>query len=124
VYFGGNSFQNLRFRLNVRAVDADDHPAASLLSHDVQFTVAAGATGWQHINLKPYDVNVAQHERVAITIEWLDGTPTEKRDWYTLTIPAALSATHRMVFRDKSEDGWKVQTVNLSLYVTARSPTG
>lgn len=122
VYIGGNTFQNLRFRLNVRALDAEDHPAASLLSQDVQFAVAAGATGWQHIDLKPYQVNVGQQERVAVTVEWLDGNPTEKKEWYMLTIPAALSATHRMVFRDKSEDTWKVQPVNLSLYVTARSP--
>lgn len=124
VYIGSNTFQNLRFRLNVRALDAEDHPAASLLAQDVQFTVATGATGWQHINLKPYDVYVGQHERIAITIEWLDGAPSEKKEWYSLTIPAALSATHRMVFRDKSEDTWKVQPVNLSLYITARSPRG
>jgi hypothetical protein len=124
VYIGSNTFQNLGFRLNVRALDAEDHPATSLLTQDVQFAVAAGATGWQHIDLKPYGVNVGQQERIAITIEWLDGIPTEKKDWYSLTVPAALSATHRMVFRDKSEDAWKVQPVNLSLYVTARSPKG
>lgn len=124
VFIGGNTFQNLRFRLNVRALDAEDHPATSLLTQDVQFTVGAGATGWQHIDLQPYTVNVGQHGRVAVTVEWLEGSPTEKKEWYILTIPAALSATHRMVFRDKSEDTWKVQPVNLSLYVTARSPRG
>jgi hypothetical protein len=124
VHFGQNDFKNLRFRLNVRALDAQDHPAASLLTRDILFTVANHATGWQHINLKPYEVNVAQQKRVAITLEWLGGAPDVKKDWYCLTIPAALSTTHRMVFRDKPEDQWKVQPVNVSLYVTALSPKG
>lgn len=62
----------LRFRLNRRALDAKDHPAQSLLTRDVLFTVPDDAGGWQHIDLKPYDVNVAEHKRVAVTIEWLD----------------------------------------------------
>jgi len=126
VYFGQRNYKNLRFRLNVRTLDAQDHPAASLLTQDVQFTVPDDATGWQHINLKPYDVSVGNNKRVAVTIEWLDGLETrdraDKNQWNVLLIPAALSATHRMVFRDKSEDQWHVQAVNLSLYVTAASP--
>jgi hypothetical protein len=126
VYFGQRNYKNLRFRLNVRTLDADDHPAASLLTQDVQFTVPDETHGWQHIDLKPYNVCVGNNKRVAVTIEWLDGLETRDRDdenqWNVLLIPAALSATHRMVFRDKSEDKWHVQAVNLSLYVTEASP--
>lgn len=121
-YIGQNNFKNLKFRLNVRALDADDHPAAALLTRDVVFDVPNAASGWQHIDLRPYDVNVGPHARVAVTLEWLDGAPNTPAEWSGLLVPAALSATHRMVFRDKSEDQWKVQPVNLSLYVTALSP--
>ena len=55
-------------------------------------------------------------------LEWLGGVPDGQRSWYCLMVPAAMSATHRMVFRDKSEDQWKVQPLNLSLYVTTLSP--
>lgn len=122
-YIGRNNFKDLKFRLNVRALDALDHPAEALLTQDVIITVATQAQGWQHIDLRPYNVNVSNRARVAVTLEWLDGAPVKPEEWSGLLIPAALSATHRMVFRDKSEDQWKVQPVNLSLYVTALSPT-
>ena len=35
-YIGPSNFKNVRFCLNVRALDAEDHPAASLLPRDVQ----------------------------------------------------------------------------------------
>jgi hypothetical protein len=122
VYIRQKSFRHLRFRLNVRALDSQDHPAASLLTQDVQFAVADSTASWQHLDLKPYNINVGPQSRIAVTLEWLDGTPTKQEDWYSVSIPAALSATHRMVFRDKSEDQWKVQPINLSLYITTVSP--
>jgi hypothetical protein len=119
-------YQGLRFRLNVRAVDADNHPAASLLTQDVQFTVPDSINGWQHIDLRPYNVNVGTEQRVAVTIEWLEGQPKPGRstwhNWPSVVIPGALSATHHMVHRHKSEDAWQVQPVNLSLYITTASP--
>ena len=121
-YVGQNNFKNVRFRLNVRALDAEDHPAASLLTRDVQVAVPNRTTGWQHIDLKQYDVKVGPNKRVAVTLEWLDGVPDGQRSWYCLMVPAAMSATHRMIFRDKSEDQWKMQPLNLSLYVTTLSP--
>lgn len=122
VYIRQQSFKHLRFRLNVRALDGQGHPAASLLTQDVQFAVADSTASWQHLDLKPYNINVGPQHRIAVTLEWLDGTPTKQQDWYSVSIPAALSATHRMVFRDKSEDQWKVQPINLSLYITTVSP--
>lgn len=122
VYLRQRSFRHLRFRLNVRALDSQDHPAASLLTQDVQFAVADSTASWQHLDLKPYNINVGPQSRIAVTLEWLDGAPVKQQDWYSVTIPAALSATHRMVFRDKSEDQWKVQPINLSLYITTVSP--
>jgi len=122
VYLKQSSFQHLRFRLNVRALDSQDHPAASLLTQDVQFAVADSTASWQHLDLKPYNINVGPHNHIAVTLEWLDGAPAKQQDWYSVSIPAALSATHRMVFRDKSEDEWKVQPINLSLYITTVSP--
>lgn len=122
VYLRQKSFRHLRFRLNVRTLDSQDHPAASLLTQDVQFTVADSTASWQHLDLKPYNINVGPQSRIAVTLEWLDGAPVKQQDWYSVTIPAALSATHRMVFRDKSEDQWKVQPINLSLYITTASP--
>lgn len=121
-YMGRNHFTGVKFRLNVRALDADDHPAEALLTRDVVLGIADDASGWQHIDLKPYEVNVGPHNRVAVTLEWVAGSQTNSEEWASLLVPAALSATHRMVFRDKSEDQWKVQPVNLSLYVTALSP--
>jgi hypothetical protein len=122
VYLKQNSFRHLRFRLNVRALDSQDHPAASLLTQDVQFAVADSTASWQHLDLKPYNINVGPQNRIAVTLEWLDGAPAKQQTWYSVSIPAALSATHRMVFRDKSEDQWKVQPINLSLYITTVSP--
>ncbi|MGI4832266.1 MAG: carboxypeptidase-like regulatory domain-containing protein [Janthinobacterium lividum] len=122
VYIRQSSFQHLRFRLNVRALDSQDHPAASLLTQDVQFAVADSTASWRHLDLKPYNINVGPQNRIAVTLEWLDGTPTKQQDWYSVSIPAAPSATHRLVLRDKSEDQWKVQPLNLSLYITTVSP--
>ncbi|WP_158023073.1 carboxypeptidase-like regulatory domain-containing protein [Hymenobacter coccineus] len=127
VFISQSRFQGVRFRLNVRAVDADNHPAASLLTQDVQFTVPDSARGWQHIDLRPYNVNVGAEARVAVTLEWLAGQPTPGkpttwRDWPSVLVPAAFSATHRLVFRHKPEDAWQVQPVNLSLYITTASP--
>jgi hypothetical protein len=122
VYLKQSSFRHLRFRLNVRVLDSQDHPAASLLTQDIQFAVADSTASWQHLDLKPYNINVGPQNRIAVTLEWLDGAPAKQQEWYSVSIPAALSATHRMVFRDKSEDQWKVQPINLSLYITTASP--
>ena len=127
VFISQSRFQGVRFRLNVRAVDTDNHPAASLLTQDVQFAVPDSARGWQHIDLRPYNVNVGAEARVAVTLEWLAGQPKPGKpatwhDWPSVAIPAAFSATHRLVFRHKSEDAWQVQPVSLSLYITTVSP--
>lgn len=121
-YIKHNNFRDLRFRLNVRTLDADGLPTTSLLTRDVQVSVADGATGWQHIDLKPYDVQVGNNQRVIVTLEWLQGNPDTTRDWYLLTIPGPMSPLHRFMFRDKSEDRWTTMLMNLSLYVTALSP--
>ncbi|MGY2134819.1 carboxypeptidase-like regulatory domain-containing protein [Hymenobacter sp. HD11105] len=123
-YIQHNHFRDLLFRLNVRALDAKGHPSHSLLTRDVLVSVANGATGWQHIDLKPFDVQIGNHERVAVTLEWLQGTPDAQRDWYLLTIPGPMSPLHRAMYRDKSEDRWTTLPANLSLYVTALSPRG
>ncbi|QIL74623.1 hypothetical protein [Hymenobacter sp. HDW8] len=120
-YIRHNHFRDLRFRLNVRALDDNDQPTTSLLTRDVQFGVADGATGWQHIDLKPYDVQVGNNQRVIVTLEWLQGRPDSKHDWYLLTIPGPISPLHRTMFRDKSEDRWITMPASLSMYVTALS---
>ncbi|NML64632.1 carboxypeptidase-like regulatory domain-containing protein [Hymenobacter sp. RP-2-7] len=127
VFISQYRFQRVRFRLNVRAVDADNHPAASLLTQDVQLALSDSARGWQHIDLRPYNVNVGAAKRVAVTLEWLagqprPGKPATWRDWPGVVMPAAFSATHHLVFRHKSEDNWQVHLANLSLYITTVSP--
>ncbi|WP_171025464.1 carboxypeptidase-like regulatory domain-containing protein [Hymenobacter jeollabukensis] len=123
-FVGNNSFRGVRLRLNVRALDADDQPAASLLTQDIHYQLPDGAKGWQHLDLRPYHVQTGQHEHVAVTLEWLDGTPDPSRDWQVLLMPAPLNPLHRMVYRDKSADQWRSLRASLSLYVTAVSPRG
>lgn len=123
VFISQSRFSGVRFRLNVRTVDAASHPAASLLTQDVQFTVPDSTSGWQHIDLRPYNVNVGPAGRVAVTLEWLAGHPTPGKpatwhDWPSVVIPATFSATHHLVFRHKPEDSWQVHAANLSLYIT------
>ncbi|OON70007.1 hypothetical protein [Hymenobacter sp. CRA2] len=121
-YVGNNSFRGVRLRLNVRALDADDNPAASLLTQDIHYQLPDGAKGWQHLDLRPYRVQTGQNDRVAVTLEWIDGAPDPARDWQVLLMPAPLNPLHRMVYRDKSADQWHSLRASLSLYVTAVSP--
>lgn len=121
-FIGNNSFRRVRLRLNVRALDADDQPAASLLTQDIHYQLPDGAKGWQHLDLRPYHVQTGQHERVAVTLEWIDGAPDPSRDWQVLLMPAPLNPLHRMVYRDKSASEWRSLRASLSLYVTAVSP--
>ena len=127
VFISQSRFEGVRFRLNVRTVDAANHPAASLLTQDVQLAVPDSARGWQHLDLRPYHVRVGAATRVAVTLEWLAGQPKPGKpatwhDWPSVVIPATFSATHHLVFRHKPEDSWQVQPANLNLYITTASP--
>ncbi|UYZ60324.1 carboxypeptidase-like regulatory domain-containing protein [Hymenobacter latericus] len=121
-YIGENTFRSVRLRLNVRSLDADDNPAASLLTQDVHYVLPDNAKGWQHLDLRPYHIATGNHNRVAVTLEWLEGSPDPQRPWQSLLMPAPLGPLHRMVYRDKSADKWHSLRASLSLYVTAASP--
>ncbi|KUG07708.1 carboxypeptidase-like regulatory domain-containing protein [Solirubrum puertoriconensis] len=122
-YIGQNTFRGVRLRLNVRALDTNENPTTSLLTQDVHYVLPDDAKGWQHLDLRPYHIATGNHNRVAVTLEWLEGMPDPQRSWQTLLMPAPLGPMHRMVYRDKSADEWHSLRASLSLYVTAASPT-
>ncbi len=114
-----NEFRKLKLRLNIYDVK-EGFPDSLLLSDNLIFTLEDGATGWQSIDLAPYDLYLREElGEVAITLQWLESEKATA-DSKFFSIPASKSPFHTIYSRDKAMDSWKLGTGRLSMYVDAR----
>jgi len=120
LYIESNSFQEVRLRLLFYTV-RDGRPAELLLPADIQFTIPNQYAGWFTVDLRPYNLQLIKHQKIAVAMQWLssEGT-TATRQWFGIpaVFPAAL---HRVFSRDKSQAEWRSYPCQPSLYLTVQS---
>lgn len=117
VYMNDNDFTAIKFRLNIYEV-VNGLPGSSLLQEAVNFEVTGKNPGWVKVDLEKYKIHVENHDKIAVTVQWLESVKTNEKSRF-LSIPAAVSPIHTAVTRDKSTEDWKRSAMYLSMYLNA-----
>lgn len=113
-----NQFKSLKFRINIYEIE-DDLPGSLIISDNIIFELKDEISGWQSIDLDPYNVYVDKEvKEFLISIQWLE-SEKETKDSKFFAIPASTSPLHKIYYREKAMDEWKVQMGSLSMYVDA-----
>lgn len=115
VYLATNTYQQLRFRLNLYTLE-QGRPGRALLSQDVQLTCTDKQRGWLTVDLSSYGIKL-EAQPVVATIQWLQSEKTEPWDKY-FSIPVTRQNKHQMVERENSQAIWTVSAMQPSLYFT------
>lgn len=113
VFFFDNTYEQLRFRLNLYALE-NGRPGRPLLSQDVQLTVVRWQKGWVTVDLRPYAIALAAQPVVA-TIQWLQSEKTRPENKY-FSIPVKRDPKQTMVERENSQALWTIHPMQPSLY--------
>jgi CarboxypepD_reg-like domain len=113
VFFFDNTYDHLRFRLNLYALE-NGRPGKALLSQDVQLTVVRWQKGWVTVNLRPYNITLDAQPVVA-TIQWLQSEKTRPENKY-FSIPVKREPKQTMVERENSQALWTIHPMQPSLY--------
>ncbi|RTQ46010.1 carboxypeptidase-like regulatory domain-containing protein [Hymenobacter gummosus] len=113
VFFFDNTYDNLRFRLNLYAWE-NGRPGRPLLSQDVQLTVVRWQKGWVTVDLRPYAISLPAQPVVA-TVQWLQSEKTRPENKY-FSIPVKREAKQIMVERENSQALWTIHPLQPSLY--------
>lgn len=115
VYLATNTYQQLRFRLNLYTLE-QGRPGRPLLSQDVQLTCTDRQRGWLTVDLSSYGIKL-EAQPVVATIQWLQSEKTEPWDKY-FSIPVTRQNKHQMVERENSQAIWTIHAMQPSLYFT------
>ncbi|WP_170172725.1 carboxypeptidase-like regulatory domain-containing protein [Hymenobacter rigui] len=115
VYLATNTYEHLRFRLNLYALE-NGRPGRALLAQDIQLTTTDRQRGWVQLDVSSYDIRL-EAQPVVATIQWLQSEKTEPWDKY-FSIPVRRDKKQLMVERENSQAVWTIQAMQPSLYFT------
>ncbi|WP_185817065.1 carboxypeptidase-like regulatory domain-containing protein [Hymenobacter metallilatus] len=115
VYLATNTYEQLRFRLNLYTLE-NGRPGRTLLSQDIQLTTTNRQRGWIQLDLSSYDIRL-EAQPVVATIQWLQSEKTEPWDKY-FSIPVLRQSKQTMVERENSQAVWSIHAMQPSLYFT------
>lgn len=115
VYLSANTYEQLRFRLNLYTVE-QGRPGRPLLARDIQLVCTNKQRGWLTVDLRPYEVQLPG-QPVFATVQWLQSEKTDPEDKY-FSIPVTRQAKQVVVERENSEAAWTTHAMQPSLYFT------
>lgn len=114
-----NEFKSLKFRINIYDLKSDQ-PDSLLISQNIIFELKNEVTGWQSIDLSPYNIYLKEDiDQFLLTIQWVESEKENEKSKY-FAIPASKSPLHKIYFRDKAMGKWISQTGSLSMYLDAK----
>ncbi|GAB2783629.1 hypothetical protein HNQ93_002330 [Hymenobacter luteus] len=116
LFLSANTYEHLRFRLNLYALE-QGRPGRMLLSQDIQLVLSHQQRGWQTVDLRPYELLLEAQQPVVATIQWLQSEKTNPWDKY-FAIPVTRQPKQTMVERENSQAIWTVHPLQPSLYFT------
>ncbi|UYZ64192.1 carboxypeptidase-like regulatory domain-containing protein [Hymenobacter weizhouensis] len=120
VYVQANPFRQVRLRLLFYAV-RNGRPAEQLLPADIQLVLAEQQRGWITIDLRPYNLQFSEGQKVVVALQWLDAVG-QTPGYQFFDIPALLpSPLHRVYTRNKSQANWKFYPAQPSIYLNVQS---
>ncbi|UOQ77123.1 carboxypeptidase-like regulatory domain-containing protein [Hymenobacter sp. 5516J-16] len=115
VFLSANTYEHLRFRLNLYVLE-QGRPGRALLSRDVQLVCSNRQRGWLTVDLRPYEI-MLEAQPVVATVQWLQSEKTNPWDKY-FSIPVTRQPKQVMVERENSEAAWTLHELQPSLYFT------
>lgn len=115
VFLATNTYEQLRFRLNLYAVE-QGRPGRVLVTRDIQLICTNKERGWQTLDLRPYALEL-EAQPVFATIQWLQSEKKDPWDKY-FSIPVTRQAKQVVVERENSEAAWTTHAMQPSLYFT------
>ncbi|MBX0289806.1 carboxypeptidase-like regulatory domain-containing protein [Hymenobacter sp. HSC-4F20] len=115
VFFATNTYEQLRFRLNLYAVE-QGRPGRVLVSQDIQLVCTNKERGWLTVDLRPYMLEL-EARPVFATIQWLQSEKTDPWAKY-FSIPVMRETKQVVVERENSEAAWTVHAMQPSMYFT------
>ncbi|GAB3292802.1 carboxypeptidase-like regulatory domain-containing protein [Hymenobacter tenuis] len=115
VFLSANTYEQLRFRLNLYAVE-QGRPGRLLVSQDIQLLCTNKQRGWLTLDLRPYELQL-EAQPVIATIQWLQSEKTNPEDKY-FSIPVTRQPKQVVVERENSEAAWTIHAMQPSLYFT------
>jgi hypothetical protein len=113
-FFSVNNFKKIKFRINIYSLK-NNMPDTLLLNKDVFVDVVDYKSGWNKVDLTPYNVIVSTD--FVISIQWLEHD-IKDGEQAKVFIPGAMSSKHASYFRIASQDKWTRTKTNLCYYVT------
>ncbi len=114
-----NEFKKLKLRVNIYNL-INGEPKDLLITENIIIKLDDEKTGWQSIDLKPYDIYLKEEvDEFLVTLQWVESEKSES-DSKFFAIPASKSPFHKTYSRQKAMDNWKIQTGSLSMYLDAK----
>lgn len=111
-----NEFFAVKFRLMIYDVH-NGRPNELILNEDILISVDNYKTGWIVKDLKPYNLNIRNTNKIAITLQWVYSSE-KGTEIKIFSIPAAFPAAKSGFNRSKSYSNWKKESFNPSMKLT------
>ena len=125
IYIARNPYAGIKLRLMIYSINDEGLPHETLLHQDVLLDVANQQTGWNKIDLSPYNLIFDGGAELAVCFQWIRSElPADvhlKHIW--VGIPSAYpSAGNKAACRASSQDVWTtINGTKPSMYVTVDS---
>ncbi len=98
-----SKFTSITLKLNIYTVK-NDLPDSSVLHKNI--TYRATTTGWQHIDLAPYQLNFEGLAKIAVTLQLVNHTP-DSNNAFVFGISAKKTLSKDLLFRYQSQGNWE-----------------
>lgn len=111
IHIHENTFDKVKFRLNMMIPGENGEPATSLIDKNI-FFITSEKKGWVRVDLKPYNIVIS--EKLIVAVEWVDASGKErgeKEDSHILTISMSKKAGY-FYTREMPEESTKLEMSN------------
>lgn len=114
-FISSNSFEALRFRVNIYSVNEDKLPDSLLQNENIIYDVPSKSTGWQRVDLEK--LNLIFSQPIIISLEWISSNP-DNGNKSGIIIPGVVSIGNNTFIRNSSQGIWSKNKVSVSFYAT------
>lgn len=98
-----SKFSSITLKLNIYTVK-NNLPDSSVLRQNI--TYKATTTGWQHIDLAPYNLNFDGLAKIAVTLQLVNHTP-DSNNAFVFGVSAKKTLSKDLLFRYQSQGNWE-----------------
>jgi len=125
IYIAPNPYASIKLRLLIYDVNNQGLPHEVILNQDILLDYTYKQTGWNRVDLTPYNLILDGDTEIAICYQWIKSElPSDSRTkniW--IGIPCAFpSAGNKVIRRESSQDIWTaIKGVKPSIYLTVEN---